>query len=94
MRVFVARVALVVIVASAVLWLVFGDARLDAGQIAERMKALGACAPVLHVLLFALGTVLFVPGSLFGLAGGALFGPALGVVAARQTASLRPRHRL
>jgi uncharacterized membrane protein YdjX (TVP38/TMEM64 family)/rhodanese-related sulfurtransferase len=80
MIVVAARTVLVVIVAAAVLWLAFGGARLDAGQIAEWVRALGAWAPLLHVLLFALGTVLFLPGSLFGLAGGALFGPALGVI--------------
>jgi uncharacterized membrane protein YdjX (TVP38/TMEM64 family)/rhodanese-related sulfurtransferase len=78
MRVVAARIALVVILAAAVLWLAFGGAALDAGQLAQWVQALGAWAPVLHVLLFALGTVLFVPGSLFGLAGGALFGPTLG----------------
>ncbi len=55
-------------------------AGLDAGHVAEQLRALGAWAPALHVLLFALGTVLFLPGSLFGLAGGALFGPALGAI--------------
>ena len=35
---------------------------------------------VAHVVLFALGTVLFVPGALFGLAGGALFGPFWGTL--------------
>ena len=80
MRVVAARIVLIVIVAVAVLWLAFGGARLDAGQLAQWVRALGPWAPVLHVLLFALGTVLFVPGSLFGLAGGALFGPTLGVI--------------
>ncbi len=30
--------------------------------------------------MFALGTVLFIPGTIFGLAGGALFGPAWGTI--------------
>ena len=33
-----------------------------------------------HVGLFALATVFFVPGAIFGLAGGALFGPLWGTV--------------
>src|SRR4029450_1069506 len=37
-------------------------------------------ACVVHVALFALGTVLFVPGALIGLAGGALFGPVWGTI--------------
>ena len=41
---------------------------------------LGLWAPVVHVLLFAIGTVVFLPGSLFALAGGALFGPVWGAI--------------
>jgi len=44
------------------------------------VRNLGAWGPVAHVALFALGTVLFVPGALFGLAGGVLFGPIWGSV--------------
>ena len=76
MTAIIARTALVLVIGAAALWLILGGAGLDAAQLAEWMRALGAWAPILHVLLFALGTVLFVPGSLFGLAGGALFGPA------------------
>ena len=80
MSVIAARVALVLVIAAAALWLAFRPARLDAAHMAETLRALGAWAPALHVLLFALGTVLFLPGSLFGLVGGALFGPALGTI--------------
>src|SRR6516162_6594883 len=44
------------------------------------VRNLGAWGPVAHVALFALGTVLFVPGALFGLAGGVLFGPVWGTI--------------
>ena len=36
----------------------------------------GRLVPLVFVAAYAVATVLFVPGSLFGLAGGALFGPA------------------
>ncbi len=75
-----ASMVLGLIVAAVALWLLLGGGKLDAGQLAEWMRALGLWAPLLHVLLFALGTVLFLPGSLFGLAGGALFGPGLGTI--------------
>jgi uncharacterized membrane protein YdjX (TVP38/TMEM64 family)/rhodanese-related sulfurtransferase len=42
------------------------------------MRGLGPWGPVAYVALFALGTVLFVPGALFALAGGVLFGPVWG----------------
>lgn len=80
MTVITARVVLVLVIAGAVLWLASGGAGVNADQIAQWVRALGVWATVLHVLLFALGTVLFVPGSLFGLAGGAVFGPALGTI--------------
>ena len=37
-------------------------------------------APAIHGALFACATILFLPGALFGLAGGLLFGPVLGTV--------------
>jgi uncharacterized membrane protein YdjX (TVP38/TMEM64 family)/rhodanese-related sulfurtransferase len=75
-----ARIAFVLVIGAAVLWLALGGAGLGPDQLEEQMRELGTWAPVLHLLLFALATVLFVPGSLFGLAGGALFGPALGTI--------------
>ena len=38
----------------------------------------GTAAPLLFMLVYALGTVVFLPGSVLTLAGGALFGPLLG----------------
>lgn len=40
----------------------------------------GAAAPVLFMVVYALGTVLFLPGSVLTLAGGALFGPVWGTL--------------
>ena len=44
------------------------------------LGALGLLAPVGYVFLYALGTVAFVPGAIFALAGGALFGPFWGSI--------------
>jgi uncharacterized membrane protein YdjX (TVP38/TMEM64 family)/rhodanese-related sulfurtransferase len=44
------------------------------------LAALGPWAPIAHVLLFATATVAFVPGVVFSLAGGALFGPLWGTL--------------
>jgi uncharacterized membrane protein YdjX (TVP38/TMEM64 family) len=41
----------------------------------QALRRFGPWAPVLFVLFHAVATVLFVPGSVFSLAGGALFGP-------------------
>jgi len=42
------------------------------------MHGLGLWAPLGHIVLFALATILFVPGAIFGLLGGVLFGPFWG----------------
>jgi len=41
---------------------------------------LGGWAPLSYVAVYALATIAFVPGTIFGLAGGALFGPLWGTV--------------
>ncbi|MDH5766052.1 MAG: VTT domain-containing protein [Gammaproteobacteria bacterium] len=38
----------------------------------------GAAAPIVFMIIYAIGTIFFLPGSLLTLAGGALFGPVLG----------------
>ena len=54
--------------------------QVDPALIENAMRALGPWGPAAHVVLFALGTVLFVPGILFALAGGMLFGPVWGTI--------------
>src|SRR5207245_2523858 len=44
------------------------------------LQRFGEWAPILFVLLYAMATVLFVPGSVLTLAGGALFGPIWGTL--------------
>jgi uncharacterized membrane protein YdjX (TVP38/TMEM64 family) len=74
------RLLLVVAVAGAAIWLAFARGGLDQAAIEGTIRDLGAWAPLGHVLLFAVGTVLFIPGTLFSLTGGVLFGPILGAV--------------
>lgn len=52
----------------------------DVADLERRLRQAGMWAPAVFVALYAFATVLFVPGSLFSLAGGALFGPVLGSV--------------
>jgi len=42
------------------------------------LGSLGLWAPIGYVVIYALGTVAFVPGAVFALAGGAMFGPLWG----------------
>jgi uncharacterized membrane protein YdjX (TVP38/TMEM64 family) len=64
--------------AAAALWAALARDRLDPAMLAASIAAAGVIAPLAHVVLFAAGTVLLVPGAIFALAGGALFGPVWG----------------
>lgn len=74
------RIALLlVLVAGITLAIVYRDA-FDAAALEAWVDNAGAAGPVAFVLIYALATVLFLPGSVLTLAGGALFGPVLGTV--------------
>lgn len=74
------RLVLVGAIAGAAIWLAFNSDKLDPALVQGAMRDLGAWAPVGHVVLFALGTIVFLPGAIFGLAGGLLFGPLWGTI--------------
>ena len=52
--------------------------RFDAQALEAWVQGAGAAGPLLFMAVYAIGTVLFLPGSVLTLAGGALFGPVLG----------------
>ena len=52
----------------------------DAQLLAQWIEDAGAAGPLLFILIYAVGTVVFLPGSVLTLAGGALFGPVLGTL--------------
>lgn len=56
---------------------VYRDA-FSAEALQQWMTGFGATGPVVFVLIYAVATVLLLPGSILTLAGGALFGPAWG----------------
>src|SRR5262245_28530925 len=74
------RLLLGLAIVAGVLWLALNQGQLDPAFIENAIRTLGPWGPPAHVALFALGTVLFVPGALFALAGGVLFGPVWGTV--------------
>jgi uncharacterized membrane protein YdjX (TVP38/TMEM64 family) len=74
------RLALVGAIAGAAIWLAFNSDKLDPALVEGAMRDLGTWAPVGHVVLFALGTIVFLPGGILGLAGGLLFGPLWGTI--------------
>lgn len=53
---------------------------LDTQALERWVREAGTTAPLLFMAVYALGTVLFFPGSVLTLAGGAIFGPVWGTV--------------
>lgn len=75
------RIGLFAVLAGAIAWgAVYRDA-IDMAAIEAYLKDLGSIAAFIHVAIFAVATVLFFPGSILALTGGALFGPVLGTIA-------------
>lgn len=54
--------------------------RFDAAALQAWVEGAGAAGPLLFMAVYALATVLFLPGSVLTLAGGALFGPVWGTL--------------
>lgn len=77
---FISRLLLVLSLIAAALLIAVNRDRLDVAGVEQMIGDLGAWAPAAHVLLFAIGTVLFAPGAVFGLVGGGLFGPVWGTL--------------
>jgi len=76
-RWFIALIVLLVIGGGAAAVWAF-DGVISADALVARVASLGVWAPVGFVLLYGVATIVMVPGSIFDLAGGALFGPYLG----------------
>lgn len=74
------RAVLTLLLAAAVVWSVINRDRVDLPALQTWISELGGWAALAFVAIYALATVLFVPGSIFGLAGGALFGPLWGTI--------------
>jgi uncharacterized membrane protein YdjX (TVP38/TMEM64 family) len=74
------RLILVAALAAAIILLGLHRELLQPAIIERELQRFGSWAPLLFVLLYALATVLFAPGSLLTVAGGALFGPIWGTL--------------
>jgi uncharacterized membrane protein YdjX (TVP38/TMEM64 family)/rhodanese-related sulfurtransferase len=74
------RIVLFVGLAAAVALAVVYRDQFDGAALEAWVKDAGPVAPLLFMLIYALAAVLFLPGSVLTLAGGALFGPVLGTV--------------
>lgn len=74
------RAAFAFALVAAAVWAGINRGHLDLPAVQTWISGLGAWAAAGFVTAYALAAVLFVPGSIFGLAGGALFGPLWGTV--------------
>lgn len=84
----VARAALLaVLIASIAFALVYHDV-LNAAALEAWVQRAGIWGPAIFMGVYALATVLFLPGALLTLAGGALFGPVLGTLYSLTSATL------
>lgn len=72
------KISVIVLLATAIVLAVIYRHQLDARILEDWIKGTGTLGPLLFIGLYALGTVLFLPGSVLTLAGGALFGPIAG----------------
>jgi len=87
-RSLITRLLLLVGIGGAVVWAGFHRGGLNPAAIDARLSGLGRWAPVVYVALYAAATVVFLPGSVFALASGALFGPAWGAALNLSAATL------
>jgi uncharacterized membrane protein YdjX (TVP38/TMEM64 family) len=74
------RPALLVALGGAIVWLALHREILQSAELEQELRRFGPCSPILFVLVYSLASVLFVPGSILTVAGGALFGPLWGTL--------------
>ena len=73
------RLAVIAALLGASVFVALDGSLFQSARLEGELPWLGQWAPLLFVMLYALATVLFVPGSAFSLAGGAIFGPVWGL---------------
>lgn len=73
-----ARVVLALMLAAGIIVAFFYRDRLSFETLDDVIKEAGLWGPLLFMIIYAIATVLFLPGSILTFAGGALFGPLAG----------------
>lgn len=72
------RLLVLAVLLAAAGWVYLHRGELDVHALTQAVRRAGPWAPLAFMMLYALATVAFAPGSLLTLAGGALFGPVAG----------------
>ena len=74
------RILLLLGLAAGITFAVIYRDRFDVVALEAWINDAGVLAPIVFMLIYATATILFLPGSVLTLAGGALFGPVLGTL--------------
>jgi uncharacterized membrane protein YdjX (TVP38/TMEM64 family) len=74
------RPVVLVALAGAIGWLALHREVLQSSALERELARFGPWSPILFVLVYSFATVLFVPGSILTVVGGALFGPLWGTL--------------
>ncbi len=74
------RILLLALIVAGITAAILYREHFDTQLLAQWIEDAGAAGPLLFILIYAAGTVVFLPGSVMTLAGGALFGPVLGTL--------------
>ena len=74
------RVLLLIAVLAGITLAALYREQIDVAALESWVNEAGATGPLLFMLIYAIATVLFLPGSLLTLTGGALFGPIWGTL--------------
>lgn len=72
------RINILLLLVAGIVAAIFYREQFDATALENWVKDAGSAGPIVFMLIYAIGTVFFLPGSVLTLAGGALFGPVLG----------------
>lgn len=72
------RISLLLLLVAGITTAVIYRDQFDATALENWVNNAGSAGPVVFMLIYAIGTVLFLPGAVLTLAGGALFGPVFG----------------
>ncbi len=72
------RITIFLVLVAAIAVAIYFRDQFDAAAVENWIQNAGVLAPLLFMLVYAVGAVLFLPGMVLTLAGGALFGPVLG----------------
>lgn len=82
------RLLLFILVLGVIVFASLNTEQLNPQNIQQLIEDSGQLAPLIFILAYTLSTVLFLPGSLLTLLGGALFGPLLGTIYSLTAATL------